>query len=70
MRLKNARDQGIVWDDVDLEIVSWSIMVLSDKIPEKMTECDCQVDYSELAKVICRLVFPPDVLQKLKLNEE
>ncbi|WP_338788643.1 TetR/AcrR family transcriptional regulator [Metabacillus sp. FJAT-53654] len=68
--LKNAREQGIVWADLDLDTVSWSIMVLSDKIPEKLTECGSQADYSKLAKVICRLVFPPDVLKQLKLNKK
>ncbi|MGM7722673.1 TetR/AcrR family transcriptional regulator [Metabacillus sp. Hm71] len=64
--LKHAKEKGMVWQDLDLETVSWSIMVLSDQVPEKQKESGDRTDYYELAKVICRLVFPPEVLEKLK----
>ncbi|WP_338471788.1 TetR/AcrR family transcriptional regulator [Niallia sp. XMNu-256] len=57
--LQNAKQQGLTWDDLDLNLVAWSILVLLENIPKYQHGKD-QVDYYELAKVICRLVFPPE----------
>jgi TetR/AcrR family transcriptional regulator, mexJK operon transcriptional repressor len=58
--LENAKEQGLVWQDLDLDTVSWSIMVLSEKIPEKHLESGSPINYYELAKIICRIAFPPE----------
>jgi TetR/AcrR family transcriptional regulator, mexJK operon transcriptional repressor len=70
LSLEKAKEQGIVWQDLDLDTVSWSIMVLSEKIPEKQQESGSHVDYYELAKIICRLVFPPEVIKHLRDAEK
>ncbi|MDQ0229846.1 TetR/AcrR family transcriptional regulator [Metabacillus malikii] len=57
--LQKARAKGLIWDDLDLNIVSWSIMTLSEKLPDRLSKSNNQVNYYELSKVICRLVFPP-----------
>jgi len=64
--LKHAHEQGLIWQDLDLDTVAWSIMMLSEKTPEKLKQNKDQVDYQALSKVICRLVFPPNVLLQLK----
>ena len=64
--LKHAHKQGLVWQDLDLDTVAWSIMMLSEKTPENFKKNKKQVDYHALSKVICRLVFPPDTLLQLK----
>jgi TetR/AcrR family transcriptional regulator, mexJK operon transcriptional repressor len=70
LSLEKAKEQGIVWQDLDLDTVSWSIMVLSEKIPEKQQESGSHVDYYELAKIICRLVFPPEDIKHLRDAEK
>jgi TetR/AcrR family transcriptional regulator, mexJK operon transcriptional repressor len=70
LSLEKAKEQGIVWQDLDLDTVSWSIMVLSEKIPEKQQESGSHVDYYELAKIICRLVFPPEDIKHLRAAEK
>jgi hypothetical protein len=34
-----------------------------------MKQCGNQTDYREVAKVICRLIFPPEVIKQLRTNE-
>lgn len=70
LSLEHAKEQGLVWKDLDLDTVSWSIMVLSEKIPEKQQESGSPVNYYELAKIICRIAFPPEAIQHLKKLQE
>ncbi|MCM3651661.1 TetR/AcrR family transcriptional regulator [Metabacillus litoralis] len=70
LSLIHAKELGIIWDDLDLDTVSWAIMVLSEKIPEKQHESGKQLDYHDLSKIICRFVFPPEVLKQLKSEEK
>jgi TetR/AcrR family transcriptional regulator, mexJK operon transcriptional repressor len=67
--LKLAYDKGLTWSDLDLNTVTWSLMTLAEHSPEKMKQCGNQTDYHEVAKVICRLIFPPEVIKKLRTNE-
>jgi len=67
--LKQAREKGLTWEDLDLETVAWSIMLLAQNVHEKETHCDEKDHYLEVAKVICRLVFPPEVFQMLHHNK-
>ncbi|MGN7941197.1 MULTISPECIES: TetR/AcrR family transcriptional regulator [Bacillaceae] len=62
--LKKAQEKGLIWGDLDLDTVAWSIMVLSENIPERLVKSKGQVDYYELSKVICRLVFPPQIFKQ------
>jgi TetR/AcrR family transcriptional regulator, mexJK operon transcriptional repressor len=67
--LKRAYDNDLTWNDLDLNTVTWSVMTLAEHAPEKMKQCGNQTDYREVAKVICRLIFPPDVIKQLGKNE-
>lgn len=67
--LKKANDQGLTWNDLDLETITWAMMVLAENVREKKDQFGGQTDYREVAKVICRIVFPPEVLTKLLMNE-
>ncbi len=64
--LKLAFDRGLTWKDLDLEAVTWSIMVLVENTQNIEGQSGKQANFYDLAKVICRMVFPPDVLAKLR----
>lgn len=64
--LLQAKKLGYTWEDLDLETVSWTIMALLERIPEMHNESGRKPIYDEIAKVICRLVFPPEKLEILK----
>jgi TetR/AcrR family transcriptional regulator, mexJK operon transcriptional repressor len=68
--LKSAKEQGLVWEDLDLETISWSILLLSEQVPQTLNQGRSQEDFLKLAKVICRLVFPPEKLEQLKMGKE
>jgi TetR/AcrR family transcriptional regulator, mexJK operon transcriptional repressor len=68
--LKQARDLGFTWNDLDLGSVAWSIIVLTENIPKMDIDTDANSDYHVVAKIICRSVFPPDVLVQLKSGEK
>jgi TetR/AcrR family transcriptional regulator, mexJK operon transcriptional repressor len=59
--LKQAFEKGWTWKDLDFDTVSWSIMTLVENAHEKEVQDGGHVDYYQLAKVICRMVFPPEV---------
>ncbi len=65
--LKQASDLGFTWDDLDLTSVAWSIIVLIENMP-KMG--DTSPNYHAVAKIICRMVFPPDILDQLKSGDK
>ncbi|PAE34719.1 TetR/AcrR family transcriptional regulator [Bacillus sp. 7884-1] len=67
--LKRAYDNELTWKDLDLNTVTWSVMILAEHAHEKMKQCGNQTDYREVAKVICRLIFPPEVMKQLHTNE-
>jgi TetR/AcrR family transcriptional regulator, mexJK operon transcriptional repressor len=67
--LKQTKDLGFTWDDLDLRSVAWSIIVLTENIPKMELETQASPDYLVVAKIICRMVFPPDVLIKLKSGD-
>ncbi|WP_462409791.1 TetR/AcrR family transcriptional regulator [Neobacillus sp. Marseille-QA0830] len=64
--LQRAYDAGLTWKDLDLETVAWSILVLVETGFEKYLQSGKPTDYYALAKVICRLVFPPEILKTLR----
>ena len=64
--IKKAYDHGLIWKDIDLNTVTWAMMIIAENAPEKMKQCGKQADYREVAKVICRMIFPPDVIKKLQ----
>lgn len=58
--LQRAKEKGITWEDLDLETVAWSILVILENVPKKEAESGKKMNYYDLAKTICRLVFPPN----------
>ncbi|WP_066064581.1 TetR/AcrR family transcriptional regulator [Neobacillus soli] len=64
--LKQASEKGLTWRDLDLDTVSWAIMVLVENSQEKEARTGKLADYQEISKVICRMVFPPEVLSHLR----
>ncbi|MFK9090608.1 TetR/AcrR family transcriptional regulator [Bacillus salipaludis] len=67
--LTQASEKGLTWTDLDLDTVSWAIMVLVENGQEKERQSGKKVDFREIAKVICRMVFPPAVLEHLRNSE-
>ncbi|QCJ42421.1 TetR/AcrR family transcriptional regulator [Bacillus sp. S3] len=68
--LVQASEKGLTWRDLDLEMVSWAIMVLVENGQEKESQSGKKADYLEMSKVICRMVFPPDVLAEFRNSEK
>ena len=68
--VKKAYKHDLVWKDLDLNTVTWAMMVLAENAPEKMKQYGKQADYREVAKVICRMIFPPDVIIRLQTEAE
>ncbi|MDF1511437.1 hypothetical protein PZE06_25395 [Robertmurraya sp. DFI.2.37] len=66
--MKTTKEHGLTWDDLSLDTISWTIIALLEKIPEMHVETEKEPDFPEIAKIICRLVFPPDKLSQLKNN--
>lgn len=68
--LKQANKKGLTWDDLDFNSVSWAIMVLLEKLPKIESTNYCSPDSKAIAKIICRMVFPPEVIKQLKSGEK
>ncbi|MGG3564328.1 TetR/AcrR family transcriptional regulator [Neobacillus rhizosphaerae] len=66
--LSQAQEKGLTWKDLDLETVSWAIMVLVENGYEKERQTGKKGNYQNIAKVICRMIFPPDILEQLRNN--
>jgi len=67
--LKQASENGLTWSDLDLDTVSWAIMVLLENGQEKESQSGKRIEYREVAKVICRMVFPPEAIEDLRNRE-
>jgi hypothetical protein len=68
--LKQAEEKGLTWEDLDLDTLAWAILVLVENGHEKEGQSGKSSDFHEISKVICRMVFPPDVLQQLQNCDE
>lgn len=68
--LKQAKELGYTWDDLDLDSVAWSILVLTEKLPEMGPDKGFIPNYHAISKIICRMVFPPEILLQLKSEEK
>ncbi|WP_040209345.1 TetR/AcrR family transcriptional regulator [Neobacillus jeddahensis] len=67
--LQQAQEQGLTWSDMDVDTLSWAIMVLVENGPDKENQCGRKIDCKEMASLICRMVFPPEVLKQLRKQE-
>lgn len=68
--LHQAKDRGLTWTDLDVETAAWTIMVLVENVHTEGANCGRRMDFYQLATIICRLVFPPETLMKLRNEEE
>ncbi|MEH7505284.1 TetR/AcrR family transcriptional regulator [Neobacillus drentensis] len=64
--LKQAKDKGLTWKDLELDTVAWAILVLVENGHGKEGQSGKRADFQEISKVICRMVFPPEVLAQLR----
>ncbi len=64
-----AKEKGLTWKDLDLDIVTSTIIFMIENGRNKEEYGKEPIDTLKLAKVICRLVFPPEVLQSLRNDE-
>ncbi|MBV7504600.1 TetR/AcrR family transcriptional regulator [Bacillus sp. sid0103] len=68
--LKQAEETGLTWNDLDLDAVAWAIFVLVENCHGNEVHRGNKADFQEISKVICRMVFPPEVLEKLRSTQE
>jgi AcrR family transcriptional regulator len=66
--LEKAKEKGLVWDDLDLNTVSWAIMVIVENGLDQTSHSEKKCTCLEIAKLLCRMVFPPSNLEKLRRN--
>lgn len=66
--LQQAKEKGLTWKDLDLNAVSWAILILVEHQGNENQSGNC-TDYHEISKVICRMVFPPEVLEQLRSTD-
>lgn len=63
--MENAKLKGLTWEDLDVNTVTWSVMVLMENVQEKEVQTGSPADFQAISNTICRLVYPPSVLEKL-----
>jgi TetR/AcrR family transcriptional repressor of mexJK operon len=68
--LKQAKENGLTWSDLDFDTVAWGILVLVENGHGKEDQSGKPADFLEISKVICRMVFPPEVLQQLRNTDD
>jgi TetR/AcrR family transcriptional regulator, mexJK operon transcriptional repressor len=64
--LKLVEEKGLTWKDLDLDTVAWTVLMIVENGPQKTEYGDNEINYAEIAKVICRIVFPPEILARLQ----
>jgi AcrR family transcriptional regulator len=69
-RLKQAKEKGLTWRDLDLDTVTWTIMMLMNNLHEIEKQSGAPVNFNEIAKIICRLIYPPEMLEHLRHNDK
>ena len=57
-----AQEKGLTWKGLDLDTVTWAIILIIEHGRKKVDSSEEPLDLLNMAKVICRLVFSPDVL--------
>lgn len=67
--LEQVKEKGLSWRDLDLDTIAWTVLIIVENGSQKQKYCGTETNYQEIAKVICRIVFPPDILTCLK-NEQ
>lgn len=63
--------KGLMWQDIEIETLGWSLQSLMEKLQSRNDQ-GLPVDYQAFSKIFCRMLFPPEVIQKMRngtLNE-
>ena len=58
-------DRELLWKDLDRETLLWSLEALLEKVRDRVSQGE-DVDYQQFAKAFCRLLFPPEAVQKMR----
>ncbi|MEH7094323.1 TetR/AcrR family transcriptional regulator [Neobacillus vireti] len=66
--LKKAGEKGLIWADLDVDTLSWAIMIMVENGLDKTSQSENPSAFQDIAKLICRMVFPPRVLEELSNN--
>ncbi|MGK7377922.1 TetR/AcrR family transcriptional regulator [Planococcus sp. 1R117A] len=69
--LKKLHKKGLMWPDIEIETLIWCLHSLLEKLQTRKNE-GASVDYNEFSKVFCRMLFPPEIIHKMrtgKINE-
>lgn len=64
--LVQAMENGLTWKDLDLDTVTWMIMAMVENGKHIEEHSGNPIHYGEMAKIICRLVFPPESIINLQ----
>jgi AcrR family transcriptional regulator len=67
--LRQVEEKGLTWKDLDLDTVAWTVLMIVENGPQKKAYSGNEINYADIAKVICRIVFPPGILVRLQ-NEK
>ncbi|ETP68870.1 hypothetical protein G159_09940 [Planococcus glaciei CHR43] len=63
--LQTLQKKGLMWPDIDIETLTWCLQSMMEKLQSRKNEGVC-VDYKEFAKVFCRTLFPPDIIEQMR----
>lgn len=64
--LQQARTRGLTWPDTDLEATAWAILTLVEQACQQHGPAPAPANLRALARLICRLVMPPEVVRRLQ----
>lgn len=68
-RLEQVKEKGLTWNDLDINTVTWTIIMIMNNTHEMEKQSGCPANFHEIAKVICRLIYPPEILEQLRNGE-
>lgn len=66
--LTQLQQKGLIWPDLDIETLIWCLESLLEKLRNRISQGK-EVDYQQFAKAVCRLLFPPEMVQKMRTGE-
>jgi TetR/AcrR family transcriptional repressor of mexJK operon len=66
--LKTLQKKGLMWPDMDIETVAWCLQSMLEKLQSRKNE-GVGVDYKKFAKVFCRTLFPPEVIEQMRTGK-
>jgi len=66
--LKTLQKKGLMWQDIDIETLTWCLQSMMEKLQNRKNE-GVAVDYKKFAKVFCRTLFPPDIIEQMRAGK-